>query len=314
MQNDLISIIIPVYRVEKWLPRCVDSILRQSYTKLEIILVDDGSPDGCGGICDAYAAADPRIVVCHKENGGLSDARNAGVRLATGAYVTFIDSDDYVAPNYVEYLYRLLQTSGADISCCGYLETDTDDCPFLQSDEILRYTPAEACMQMIERQLALVVAVGKLLPIALVKRYPFPKGKLHEDEFISYRYYFDARLIVLGQARLYAYFHNSSGIMSSVKTIKDTDAYEAYRQRSAFFETRGERKLADASWRRYRRKLIYDNKMHHNWSLDEYKQLLKHHLFRSTFTLREKLYDICYIYLPWLRNIGKKCNACFHRS
>ena len=107
MLQPLISVIVPCYNVEEYLPKCIESILNQTYRNLEILLVDDGSPDNCGRICDEYAAKDSRIRIIHKKNGGLSDARNAALDVMTGEYVTFIDSDDYVSDDYVEYLYKL---------------------------------------------------------------------------------------------------------------------------------------------------------------------------------------------------------------
>ena len=116
----LISIVIPVYKVEKYLERCILSIINQNYSNLEIILVDDGSPDDCGLICDNWAKIDNRIRVIHKENGGLSDARNAGIKIATGEFITFIDSDDYVLDNYIEYLLELIFKYNADIAICNF--------------------------------------------------------------------------------------------------------------------------------------------------------------------------------------------------
>lgn len=106
LEQPLISIIVPVYKVEKYLKRCVDSILTQTYQNMEVILVDDGSPDNCGAICDRYKETDNRVVVIHKKNGGLSDARNAAIPLAKGEYISFIDSDDWVSSYYVEHLYE----------------------------------------------------------------------------------------------------------------------------------------------------------------------------------------------------------------
>lgn len=108
MLQPLISVIVPCYNVEEYLPKCIESILNQTYRNLEILLVDDGSPDNCGRICDEYAAKDSRIRIIHKKNGGLSDARNAALDVMTGEYVTFIDSDDYVSDDYVEYLYKII--------------------------------------------------------------------------------------------------------------------------------------------------------------------------------------------------------------
>ncbi len=108
--DELISVIVPVYKVEDYLSRCVDSILSQTYRNIEVILVDDGSPDKCGEICDRYAQHDPRVRVIHKENGGLSDARNAGIEIAQGQYISFIDSDDWVHPEFLESLYQLTRS------------------------------------------------------------------------------------------------------------------------------------------------------------------------------------------------------------
>ena len=116
--EDLITIVVPVYKVEKYIDRCVTSILNQTYKNLQIILVDDGSPDNCGKICDEYAKKDNRIEVIHKENGGLSDARNAGINIAKGKYIAFVDSDDYVSNDYIEYMYKILKKENAKISIC----------------------------------------------------------------------------------------------------------------------------------------------------------------------------------------------------
>ena len=115
MQNPLVSIIVPIYKVEPYLRRCLDSIVNQTYTNLEIILVDDGSPDGCPQICDEYAAKDKRIIVIHKENGGLSSARNAGLKIASGAFISFVDSDDWVNDHYIETLYLAQNKFNADL-------------------------------------------------------------------------------------------------------------------------------------------------------------------------------------------------------
>lgn len=126
MLQPLISVIVPCYNVEEYLPKCIESILNQTYRNLEILLVDDGSPDNCGRICDEYAAKDSRIRIIHKKNGGLSDARNAALDVMTGEYVTFIDSDDYVSDDYVEYLYKIIKESGVKLSVSSY-QTFVDD-------------------------------------------------------------------------------------------------------------------------------------------------------------------------------------------
>ena len=116
MYYPLITVIIPIYKVEKYLPKCLDSVLAQTYSNLEIILVDDGSPDNCGAICDEYAARDSRIRVIHKENGGLSSARNSGIDICRGKYISFIDSDDFVSPYFIEMLYRGVHDFNCEIA------------------------------------------------------------------------------------------------------------------------------------------------------------------------------------------------------
>lgn len=118
--NELISVIVPVYNVEKYSERCIESIINQTYKNLEIILVDDGSPDTCPMICDEYAKKDDRIVVIHKENGGLSDARNAGIEIAKGEYFAFIDSDDYISEEFLSKLYMSLKSNSAFMSICNF--------------------------------------------------------------------------------------------------------------------------------------------------------------------------------------------------
>lgn len=125
MDQPKISIIVPVYKVEPYLRKCLDSIIAQTYTNLEIILVNDGSPDNCGAICDEYAAKDTRIIVIHKENGGVSSARNMGLDVATGEYIGYVDSDDWIEPDMYEYLLGLAKTHDADVAQCGFwLEED----------------------------------------------------------------------------------------------------------------------------------------------------------------------------------------------
>lgn len=176
-ENPLVSIIVPVYKVEAFLDRCVESLLAQSYENIEIILVDDGSPDACPGMCDVWAEKDHRIQVLHKANGGLSDARNQGVKLARGEYVCFVDSDDYVSPDHVEYLLGLLRDYGADIACGSFRPVSGDGESFGSQPE-----EHVACFDKISSYKALsgryymplVTAWAKLFPADAVRANPFP--------------------------------------------------------------------------------------------------------------------------------------------
>ena len=130
-EKPLLSIIVPVYDVERYLPKCIDSILAQTFTDFELILVEDGSPDGCPALCDAAAARDARIRVLHQKNGGLSAARNAGLDVARGEWIGFVDSDDYIAPEMYEALYQAVQSTGADLALCDYAAVDEAGAPCL---------------------------------------------------------------------------------------------------------------------------------------------------------------------------------------
>ncbi|MBR1540013.1 MAG: glycosyltransferase [Clostridia bacterium] len=127
MEEELISIIVPVYKVEKYLDKCINSIVSQTYKNLEVILVDDGSPDSCGKMCDEWTQKDTRIKVIHKENGGLSDARNFGLDCAKGKYIQFVDSDDYIEKDMIEFLYKNLKENNADISICSNYMVDEEN-------------------------------------------------------------------------------------------------------------------------------------------------------------------------------------------
>lgn len=248
----LISMIVPVYRVEKYLERCIRSIASQTYHHLEIILVDDGSPDKCGEICEALAQNDSRIKVYHKPNGGLSDARNFGVEHAHGEYIAFIDSDDYIAPNYVEYLLGLLEKNNADISCCCLVETYEDTADYRTNDDIppeQLLAGKEACRELCGRLYGfLVTACGKLYRSDIVKKYPFPIGKIHEDEATTCKYYYEAESVVLGNMCLYAYYQNPQSIMHKTSFALHPDAIWAFEHRAMFFEEHHESKLAKIAW------------------------------------------------------------------
>lgn len=208
MENPLISVIVPIYKVEKYLDKCVQSIVEQTYKNLEIILVDDGSPDNCPKMCDEWAEKDARIKVIHKENGGLSDARNFGVKASNGEYIAFVDSDDYVASNYIEYLYGILADNSADISCCGMVRTENRTTEYYTNDAlppVQLLTGRDACKKLLgELYLVLVTACGRLYRNEIVKKHPFPEGRIHEDEATTCKYYYESEKVVVGNSCLYA--------------------------------------------------------------------------------------------------------------
>lgn len=224
-----VSVIVPIYKVEAYLNKCIQSILAQTYEKLEIILVDDGSPDNCPAMCDAWAAKDSRIQVIHKENGGLSDARNAGLKVATGEYVAFIDSDDYIAPDFIQKLFDALITGGADIAECATEFVD-------EAGTVLRSRNAAdvSCMGREEALRRLVLEDGvyqtvwnKLYCRDVIAGILFETGKYNEDEFWTYRIFDRMEKLAVVREPLYYYLQRRGSIIGVGYNIRRLDGLEA---------------------------------------------------------------------------------------
>ncbi len=214
--NPLISVIVPVYNVEAYLSRCVDSLLVQTYSQLEILLVDDGSTDGSAAICDEYAAKDPRITVLHKENGGLSDARNAGLTACKGDYVVFVDSDDYVSPLHIQNLWEALSSANADIAISDVVVSEADEAAFRNTKtQTLCYTAHQALQEIFYSRQFSCSACGKLYKKTLFDTVRFPKGMLFEDLYTVPRVVENARLAVFSDDATYCYFQRRGSIVHS---------------------------------------------------------------------------------------------------
>jgi len=230
---DLISVIVPVYNVEPYLHRCVDSLLAQSYCDLEILLVDDGSPDTCGAICDGYAKEDNRVRVIHKANGGLSDARNAGIDAAHGMYLCCVDSDDFAAPGFVDYLHTLIIQNDCDMAICNYADYYDEtgrQIPFrpVGSDFVL--TPEEALTAILYEKEFNTSAWGKLYKISLFDGIRYPVGKLYEDLFTLYRQIDRCRAIAYGSEIQYYYLIRADSILHRSFHPGKMDMIEAAQQ------------------------------------------------------------------------------------
>ena len=219
MPQPLVSVIVPIYNVEAYLRRCVDSILNQTYINLEIFLVDDGATDGCPLICDEYAAKDSRIKVIHKKNGGLSDARNVAIDVMTGEYVLFIDSDDYVHHAIVEVLYRSLQEHKSDISIASHgdiFNEDVLDLSSKQDNTVTTFSAKDGLETMLYQRDITTSAWGKLYKAELFSDgIRYPKGKLCEDLDTTYKLFAKSDKIVLNSAKLYYYLQRDDSIIKS---------------------------------------------------------------------------------------------------
>ena len=227
--NELVSVIVPVYKVEPYLDRCVASILAQTYPNLEVILVDDGSPDNCPALCDAWAQRDARIRVIHKKNGGQSDARNVGLDAASGAYISFVDSDDYIEKNMYEVLEERMRINEADISCCGrYVvqESDGTKMPYFILDREQILSPCQAIGKLLIWDGCDSAAWDKLYKVKLFKGRRYPFGVLHEDLNFTSKLFSESNKIVLTGMPLYNYLIRENSICNKPFTTQKFDIYE----------------------------------------------------------------------------------------
>lgn len=228
--NNKVSVIIPVYKVEPYIRKCIESVVNQSYRNIEIILVDDGSPDQCGKICDEYALIDNRIKVIHKENGGLSDARNTALAIASGDYITLLDSDDYWKPTYVEKSYRYLIDHNADMVVFPLCSVSEDGIILNQYDSgnVQEYTPLEALKSMFTSRLPWC-AQGKLYKRELFNGILYPVGKLMEDKATTYKIFEKCKKILFVECADYMYLIRRGSIMHSkfdVRKLQTLDIQE----------------------------------------------------------------------------------------
>ena len=272
-----ISVIVPVYKVEAFLHRCVDSILCQSFRDFQLILVDDGSPDSCGDICEAYAAKDPRIHVIHQKNGGLSAARNTGIEYvlenSSSHWLAFVDSDDWVHPDYLKILYATAEETSCKLSACGFFRTEGEDFPQLQDGSAQRLSADDYYCGQIHGGVT-AVAWNKLYHRSLFKKLRYPIGKLHEDEFTTYQAVYQTGCVGVTEAALYAYYQNPEGIMRSQWNPRRMHVLEAFEQQIVFAEAKGNQRLLNKIAEQY----IYSVYEHLNKAQKVYRKELRRKL------------------------------------
>lgn len=315
--NDLISVIIPVYKVEKYLEQCISSVIRQTYRNLEIILVDDGSPDNCPKICDEYAKKDNRIKVIHKKNGGLSDARNVGTESANGTYLTYIDSDDFVSEDYIEYMYSLLKKSeDLTFSACGV--------KVIRENTIIKkdnnpnfniYSSEEAFVSLLYDSGLFLSAWGKLFKTNFIKKYPFPKGEVYEDTAVIYKWINDSNKIIYGEKDCYYYVCRANSISkqkefnnSEIDYIEHTEAMLNFINKNYGLDEAVERFFLYANFRELRILLLSKNQ-NQKYEEEVWNNIKKHRMKvirnkkiskRDKFAIYSSIFGKKFFKLSWI--------------
>jgi glycosyltransferase involved in cell wall biosynthesis len=253
----MISIIVPVYNVEKYLRTCIESIINQTYTDWELILVDDGSPDNCPQICDEYAARDARIRTVHRENGGQSAARNSGLSVQKGDFIAFLDSDDFWHERYLEIMMATLIKDDADIVQCSYLRGCDSKFPKV---DVMNTASRVYDNHSVFRQFAAnIIMWDKIYKSYILDGIKMPEGRIHEDDATTWKLYHRAKRISVISTQLYYYTVNPNSTMGLVAKSPHLDyIYAAYDERIAFFVNNGERDLEDLSRLQLCKSLILD--------------------------------------------------------
>ncbi|SHK89416.1 glycosyltransferase family 2 protein [Fibrobacter sp. UWB12] len=248
MHNPLISVVVPVYNVEQYIRECVDSIVSQTYCHLEIVLIDDGSLDNCPVICDEYAKKDSRIKVIHQKNGGLAEARNVGIENSSGEYITFIDSDDYIASNYIEILYRGIIENNADVSIASFRSFEKNNTAVIEDSSCQFATISKKrCFENYTSIFTnpFVSAWNKLYKRNLFLNIRFPEGKLYEDAFTTYKIFDVSQKIVFTSSVLYFYRLNPDSIMGQSFRKKHLEMIDAFRSGFDYFEKKDEKDISE---------------------------------------------------------------------
>lgn len=255
-RNPLVSVVVPVYNVEEYVTRCVKSIINQTYTNLEILLIDDGSTDRSGEICDSFATLDPRIRVVHQENAGLSGARNRGIELCSGEYIAFIDSDDFVSREFIRALVETACSTGSNIVQCyvkSFVYGEDISGPSFEEDfrmedvNLVHLTGREMCLTLLDTVYEdCGVVWNKLYKTTVLEKLRFPLRKIHEDDFLMGKLYWYAGHVTIFEKTLYYYqYKRPDSIMNKKYSLKRLDGIEARKEQYEFFEEVGDGELCE---------------------------------------------------------------------
>ncbi len=302
-----ISIIVPVYKVEAYLDRCVNSILNQTFKDFELILVDDGSPDRCPQMCDEWAEKDDRIKVIHKENGGLSSARNVGLKIASGNYIGFVDSDDWIVLDMYEILYSLIIKYDADISC-GQLKIVNDFIPYIKEKNIIKVNSQNEYAEKyfkIKSNDTVHYVVNKLYKSYVAKSMIFPEGLINEDVEGFFRALIAAKKVVSTSKVVYFYYKNTDSISFKWFSHKQMDLLTVWKHVCELCETEKKEWLNDAKINYYRAhfglllRLALNDEKEDDVYIEERKYLIKkllnyrRVLIESYLPLNRKIILLC---------------------
>ncbi len=286
---DLVSIIVPVFNMETLLRRCLNSIVEQSYYNLEIILIDDESTDGSGSICDEYCKKDNRITVIHKKNGGLSAARNTGIKLAKGSYIAFIDSDDFVHQDFIRILYDFIVEYHADISICDYEKGSGNSIHPNDKDKLFSVKSSEDLLKEWHDKNKKIETVvwNKLYKKELFNGIKFPEGYCFEDIHIAHLLFAAAGKVVIVNRKLYYYYQRSDSIVHTITKEKIQEGLYAQDVRLQYFKENG-----------------YENAVR-RLLVKKLKFCMKSYFIIQSFELKEFKKDILYLCRDIYKEVGK---------
>lgn len=314
MENIKISIIIPVYNVEKYIDKCIQSILCQTFKEFEMILIDDGSPDKCGEICDEYAKKDNRIKVYHQENGGVSAARNLGIRESVGEYICFVDPDDYLMEDYCEKFYNAVKQTGTKLAICNYINFKNGDTePTIESRKRVNsktYVKHDAMEEYLlddNNYEKYVVPITKIYHRSIWENLTFPEGKVYEDSYVYFQILYEIKDIAFIDDYLYARRLHDESIIHQSYSANYWYMVECKMEQVKYFYMHNEQRLVEISYDKMmyffwlvmdgmHRKGIVDREM-----IDEYQKRLRETVkclkITKTYPIRKVLshYYIAYL-------------------
>jgi len=327
--TELVTVIIPIYNVEKYLSQCIDSVLKQTYTTLEILLIDDGSTDKSTVICDDYMRIDKRIRVIHQKNHGIGAVRNLGVSEAKGIYLFWMDSDDYIANNIIEELYLNLLETDADISICNYTQGSERDYVFKQDKEkkIEVFGSRQGLGRIYQSHhdsFIMVVSWAKLIKKSLYQDLSYPDDKIFEDIYMGHHLIHKCRILVYTEKTLYYYYKWSESILGKTLYIEKLDYLGAFEERILFFEKLGYLELKETArvqylhsliWEYSRAKDILKNKPMVRHVKKEYRKYYSFGTRNRHATTETAIYMFSFFLSPWYTDfLGKVKNKMKKRN